>query len=77
MAVGRLLERGIAGLDPNAQAMAATVAVPLMQTGAAYYLRGDLITATALLQRASRLTSDTTPQVLLRIIRERTARPRE
>ena len=74
---GRLLDLGIADLDPNGQAMAATVAVPLMQTGAAFYLRGDLTTAAALLQRASRLTADTTPQVLLRLIRERAAKPRE
>ena len=74
---GRLLELGIADLDPNGQAMAATVAIPLMQAGAAYYLRGDMTTATALLERASRLTSDSTPQVLLRVIRGRTARPRQ
>lgn len=72
---GRLLELGIADLDPNTQAMAATVAIPLMQTGAAYYRRGDTTTAVALLERARRLTADTTPQVLLRAIRERAPNP--
>ncbi len=72
---GRLLEHGIADLDPNTQAMAATVAIPLMQTGAAYYLRGDTTTAVALLERASRLTADSTPQVLLRTMRGRAAKP--
>ncbi len=74
---GRLLERGIADLDPSAQAMAATVAIPLMQAGAGYYLRGDTTTAVLLLQRASRLTEDSTPRVLLRAIRSRSPRPRE
>jgi hypothetical protein len=72
---GRLQDRGVTDQDPGIQAMAATVAIPLMQTGAAYYLRGDTTTAVALLERARRLTTDSTPQLLLRTIRGSARRP--
>jgi hypothetical protein len=66
---GRLLDGGLEDLEPSSRSMAAVVALPLMQAGAAYYLRGDTTHAAELLSRATRLTSDSTPRLLLQMMR--------
>lgn len=66
---GRLLDRGLAGLEPSSQVMASTMAIPMMQAGASYYLRGNPKAAIDLLERASRLTTDSTARALLKVVR--------
>ncbi len=66
---GRLLDARSGTLDPTNAAMAATLALPMVQAGAGYFLRGDTAKSVSLLERAARLTQDSTPMVLLRMIR--------
>ncbi len=63
---GPLLERGVAKLDPNVQAMAATLALPFAQTALGLLARGDSAGAIAHLQRATTVADQPQLEVLLR-----------
>jgi hypothetical protein len=66
---GRLETEGSARLDANIRAIAATIAAPITQSGAALLMQGDTVAAVLMFRRAVRIADDSTAKAALQQIR--------